>query len=373
MIYLHTGQPGAGKTLFTLWHVKKQAEQENRQVYYSGINDLQIPGWLPIEDEKKWYELPAGAIIIMDEAQRLFRPRGTGAAVPEYVARLETHRHSGHDLYIITQHPMLIEQNVRRLTGTHRHVVRTFGSKSATVHSWGEVRETCDKSRANSVRSTFLYPKEAFTWYKSAELHTHKARIPVRVFMLFILPLLIAVLGYSVYQWLAHSGENVAEQISGTQAPGVESTTAAPGRKGPMTKAEYLEANVPRLPGLAYTAPKYDKVTEPVTAPIPAACVVSMSKGCHCYSQQGTKLDVNRDLCVQIVERGYFIDWSTSPSDKRQPDATTNDAKRRTAARRDDAITVAGSPSSIKEQKEAAGTSESWGGIAATDTWGGVR
>lgn len=370
MIYLHTGQPGAGKTLFTLWHVKAEAERENRQVYYSGIAELQIPGWLPLEDEKKWYELPPGAIIIMDEAQRLFRPRGTGAAVPEYVAKLETHRHSGHDLYIITQHPMLIEQNVRRLTGTHRHIVRAFGSKAATVHTWGEVRENCDKSRSNSVRSSFLYPKEVFSWYKSAEVHTHKARIPWRVFALFVLPILIAALGYTVYQWLAHSGEKAAEQLTGVD-PAASAVGGGPnGRRGPMTVTEYLELQSPRVPGLAYTAPKYDRVTEPTTAPIPAACLASESRGCLCYSQQGTRLDVATELCASIVERGFFVDFDGSTRDGERQGATTNDAQRRTAARPVERTEPGQDYESQNPQGRQAG---SWGGIPASATWGGVR
>lgn len=369
MIYLHTGQPGAGKTLFTLWHVEAEAKNENRQVYYSGIADLQIRGWLPLEDEKKWFELPPGAIIVMDEAQRLFRPRGTGAAVPEYVAKLETHRHAGHDLYIITQHPMLIEQNVRRLTGTHRHIVRAFGSKSATVHTWGEVRESCDKSRTGSVRSTFLYPKEVFSWYKSAEVHTHKARIPWRVFALFFMPVLIVALGWVVYSWLTTSGDRVQDQIAGTGRVGGE--VGVTGRaRGPLTAAEYMEQHVPRVPGLAYTAARYDRVTEPDTAPVPAACVVSASRGCLCYSQQGTRLDVGRDLCVQIVERGFFVDFGTAAQDQRAG-GRTSDAQRRTGDR-SDPRTVQSAPE-LDRSAQTSTLAPRWGGIAASDTWGGVR
>jgi len=37
MIYLTTGGNGAGKTLFTLYDVRKQQLAENRPVYYCGF------------------------------------------------------------------------------------------------------------------------------------------------------------------------------------------------------------------------------------------------------------------------------------------------------------------------------------------------
>ena len=47
MITLITGQPGAGKTLFTLQFVRELAEKEKRTVHYSGIKDLRLP-WLEL-------------------------------------------------------------------------------------------------------------------------------------------------------------------------------------------------------------------------------------------------------------------------------------------------------------------------------------
>jgi KaiC/GvpD/RAD55 family RecA-like ATPase len=69
MIYIHTGQPGAGKTLFTLDTVRKRAKRENRPVFYHGI-ELQKPelfeGWQLLEDPKRWMDCPDGAIIVHD-------------------------------------------------------------------------------------------------------------------------------------------------------------------------------------------------------------------------------------------------------------------------------------------------------------------
>jgi len=81
MIEQITGLPGAGKTLITLARVKELAEKENRQVYYNGITDLKLP-WIELDKGEDWYKVPPGSIVVIDEAQRVFRPRGAGAQVP---------------------------------------------------------------------------------------------------------------------------------------------------------------------------------------------------------------------------------------------------------------------------------------------------
>ncbi len=93
-------------------------------------------------------ELPAGSIVLIDEVQRLMRPRIHGSKVPAFIAELETHRHRGIDLVLITQHPMLLDSNVRRLTGQHFHVIRKFGTQMANVYEWGQVKENADKNRS---------------------------------------------------------------------------------------------------------------------------------------------------------------------------------------------------------------------------------
>jgi hypothetical protein len=77
--------------------------------------------------------------------------------------------------------------------------------------------------------------------------------------------------------------------------------------------AEWLAQQQPRVHGLAYAAPLSpvgpvsDRVTKPVVAPHPAACVYSSTQ-CGCYSQQGTRLEVPADLCKSIVGGGLFDD-----------------------------------------------------------------
>lgn len=317
-ITLVTGLPGHGKTLYTLARWKAEAEKAGRPVFHNSIPGLSIPGWQTFE-VKDWASLPAGAIAVVDEAQFAFPVTGRGQT-PLWVQELATHRHKGIDLVVITQGPMLLDSFVRALVDRHFHVVRKFGTHFATVYEFvNGVKQDVAKSRRDGIRHEFRYPKEVFTWYKSAELHTVKSRIPARVYLLGILPALFFGLVYLGYQRM--KPEAAAEKL-GLQASPATAGQTAPGQVArgasvgyatreatKMTPAEYVAAYTPRIEGLAHTAPIFDGVTQPTQAPYPAACVAS-AKRCQCYSQQGTRLDMREALCRQIADGGFFIAWA---------------------------------------------------------------
>jgi len=321
VLTLITGVPGAGKTLWALNLVKRRAEAEGRTVYFNGVAELTLP-WQLLESGERWHlDVPKGSLILIDEAQRVFRPRGTGAAVPDFVAQLEVHRHSGLDIVLVTQHPMLIDANVRRLVGQHFHVVRRFGSHFSTVHEWPSCTEIQKGALDDSVRHEFRFPKESFGWYKSAEVHTHKVRIPAKFWFLVASPLVIAGLvwfGYRTVAGYMDGTKGVTATVDASSAPGQKADKGRRGSGGTMRglrtnsfaaapdAEEYVLAYAPRLKGLAYTAPVYDEVTKVTRAPVPAACARSGDR-CQCYSQDGTRLDVPKDLCAAIVRDGYFI------------------------------------------------------------------
>ncbi len=131
MINLVTGLPGSGKTLWTLTTVVDYVEKENkaliaqgkspRQVYYHGIPDLTLD-WIKMESPEDWINLPSHSIVVIDECQSTFRPRAASVKPPPFIAEFETHRHKGLDFFLLTQHPMLIDGNIRRLAGKHYHV-----------------------------------------------------------------------------------------------------------------------------------------------------------------------------------------------------------------------------------------------------------
>jgi zona occludens toxin len=332
-ITLITGLPGHGKTLYTLARFKGEAEKAGRTVFQcagqpdpskregekrsAGINGLKLP-W-PEIDPMRWWEAPPGSIVVIDEAQVVFPVRGRGEP-PEWIQRLSTHRHLGIDIVLITQGPMLLDSFVRQLVDRHFHVVRKFGTHFATVHEYANgCRDQVLKSRGtDSIRHEWRYPKEVFEWYTSAEVHTVKRRVPMKVWVLLAAPLLALALGYVALKRLSPDAQakRMAGPAGAASAPVVGS---APGVMGqPVTLEDYYRLHKPMVPDLPHTAPIYAEVTKPVHAPYPAACVQSGDR-CNCYTQQATKISVSKQFCAQVVENGYFVAWEDASMQKAQP------------------------------------------------------
>lgn len=313
MIELVTGLPGSGKTLSTIWRYKLISERENRPVYYHGIKDLALP-WIELQDPTKWMDVEPNAIVIIDECQRTFRPASPAQGVPPHVAALETHRHDGIDLVLLTQQPMLVHRNVRELVGHHLHVVRAFGMARSVIHEWDQCRDNPRTSRKDSRTTSFSYPKEAFTLYKSAEVHTHKRAIPLRVWIMLLSPFVAGALLWIGYQQMSKvtPGQHHAQPVQSQQAQTGQMQQGRP--VGSLTQAEYMESYRPRLSHMAHTASRYDAVTQPKIAPRPAACVQSQRSGCKCYTQQGTPYSVDDFICREIVAHGFFVDWEPEPA-----------------------------------------------------------
>lgn len=334
MITLITGLPGNGKTLFALWYIKQKAEKEKREVYYHNIKDLTLP-WEAFEVEK-WMDLPKGSIIVIDECQFVFSKKPNGSKLPEFYEQLATHRHRGFDIYLVTQHPSLIDNFVRQLVGQHYHAVRKFGFERSTIYEWSSVNPapTSSNSQKAAVPMKWAFPKEVYGYYKSAEVHTVKRSIPMKVVLgvLFIVAVLAG--GYWILDRFQHRGDKatVAGGAQATQpgAPGAGSP-AGPGdgkRKfepGSLEDAQYYIAmNQPRIAGLPQSAPKYDELTKPSRVPVPSACIQigSVRDGreirCKCYSQDGTPMNVEFNMCIKIAQEGVFLDFNPDPNKQSQ-------------------------------------------------------
>lgn len=331
MINLVTGLPGSGKTLWTLKTVVDYVEKENkalalqgkppRQVFYHGIPELTLTGWTLMDSPEDWITLPSHSIIVIDECQSTFRPRAASVKPPQYIADFETHRHKGLDFFLMTQHPMLIDGNIRRLAGKHYHVVRFYGFQKSTIHEFQQVRENCDKNLKNSISTHFVYPKEVFNWYKSADAHTMKKRIPMRLIMVIVLPILACVAGYFAFQSLYKIQTDPAKSMENLRNgnPNPDQATDKGGApKTPETKPQdraltYAELHTPEVADFPHTAPIYAEITKPTSAPFPSACIMSVKKGCTCYTQQGTKMQMEYLSCKYIVENGVYADWDINP------------------------------------------------------------
>lgn len=135
------------------------------------------------------YENHKGALLVIDECQRHFRPRPAGSAVPDFVAALEVHRHQGLDIWLVTQRPGLVDSNVRAICDKHIALRKTpFGRYK---YEWPEVGDIESKgSRDTAAKSRFSLPKHVFGLYKSAEVHnkTNHSLPMVAKVLIFVLP-----------------------------------------------------------------------------------------------------------------------------------------------------------------------------------------
>lgn len=323
MITLGTGLPGNGKTLFMLWYIKAKADRERREVFYHNVKNLdtsKVGAWMEF-DPKKWMDLPHGSIILIDECQEVFPKQPNGAKLPDYYEELAKHRHKGFDIFLITQHPTLIDNFVRRLVGQHFHSVRKFGLQRATIYEWSACSPSPEtpSSQKSAVALKWSYPKEVFTWYKSAEVHTVKRSIPMKLVLAVLFVIGVPVIGYyALDRFQARGKESATVPVASAPASGVVGSAAgidSARRFDPVEDArEYVAKNTPRYEGLPHTAPKYDPLTVPVRVPVPAACIqrgqaIRGDVSCKCYSQQGTAMAVEFNMCVEFARNGFFQDF----------------------------------------------------------------
>lgn len=194
MMTLITGTPGSGKTLYAVSRIIEEAAKG--RLIFSNIDGLSVPGVHPMPDDLDWRNTPDGSLVVYDEAQQheMFKNIGKGNSKEPIVSDMEVHRHTGHDLIFITQHPRLISSHIRSLIGEHINVHRPYGAPIASAYRWGVCEDNPNtKTAQNRAEASFKVPfkKEWFRFYKSATMHTHKFRIPENLRNMFIFLLLI--------------------------------------------------------------------------------------------------------------------------------------------------------------------------------------
>lgn len=316
MLTLVTGAPGTGKTAAVVDLITQLGKE--RALYVHGLDGLSLPHF-PLADPTQWMsEVPDGSIIIIDEVQSIWRPRGPGSKVPDHVAALETHRHRGLDFYLTTQGPNLVDANVRALIGRHIHL-REMGVLGRYWYEWPECADNCRTAwRGAPIKKRYRLPKRAFSLYKSASIHVK----PVRSFPVALAVAVLALVGTGWLAWSVFSRFQERMSPAAAAASGVPSfnpsgsvtpvATVTPGRV-PMSippALSRLASYQPREVGLPHTAPVYDALTAPTVAPYPAICATTASD-CRCYTEQGTRLHVPQDKCRTFATEGFWRDWGT--------------------------------------------------------------
>ena len=346
MLIIRTGKPGHGKTLNTIREVDQSAHAQGRVVYYHNINGLKPEqlkaSWFVFEDPEKWFELPADAIIVVDEAQGWFGSRDPRARPPEHITRFETMRHQGHEVHLVTQDPRYLDVHLRRLCNSHIHYWRVFKSsqllrfESEVVVEKVEVKSSFKDADKKSLR----LDKKYFGAYTSTNAKHHfQTKVPTK----FLLAAAVIIgAGFLVYRAYARYEQEktkpqAADQIGAPmesesmvdQAKSVVGSFINPiggqGAEQPQTLEQYLGSRVPRIQDVPGSAPIYDQLNTPQSFPKPV-CIATTDRdlisrnrrrmsigdtddgltGCRCNTQQGTLLDVSFEFCMTVVQNGYF-------------------------------------------------------------------
>ena len=299
-----------------------------------------------VEDWQSWAD--KGALIVIDEVQRIWRPRSSGAVVPAEISALETHRHKGVDFWIISQSSKLIDNNIRRLVNRHIHLVASW--KGRMQYEWPECKESVSGSKIDAVSRPYVLKKSVFSKYKSSSLHTTiEKRAPISVFVIFGAAAILIFFGYDIYK-----------RHSAPETLAVEQSAPVPTSLGGMAQAAIpvIQTSVkpgvfdfhPRTEGRAETAPAYDGILKVQSVPFPVQCLAwTTEKGefCKCLTDQGTPYNMPLNVC-QVYAKGGVYNPYALPADRK---ASANPAPDSQAAKPVQSVGSGSAPQAQKTTK----------------------
>jgi zona occludens toxin len=328
-----SGRIGNGKTLWVIEHVEKKRLDEHREVWYHGIPGLTLP-WkqLPLapsgysEKEVKekrmpamvpdWRAAPTGSIIVIDEAWEFFPKRSQGSKPPEYVEQLANVRRMGLDLFLITQDPMQqLDTFVRSFIVEHVFLERKFGMQYSMAYIWDHVHDqTARADLAVAQSSRWIFPKEFFGVYKSAEEHTVKAKLPWKKLATLVGALVVVVAGFS------YAFHRLRPEVKGTQAVDSSGRPAGVIVKD-LTGDFWVRDRRERVAGVPASAPVYDSLQKVRSQPRPEGCM-QMTIGrvlhCECTGPNHSVLEISTGQCIDFVKHGWFDETRVYADAKKQ-------------------------------------------------------
>lgn len=298
MITLITAVPGSGKTLYAV-SIIQGFLNEGRPVYHN-INGLQVDKFennhLLFDAPADWTETPDGSVVIYDECQQehLYPATGQrGQVTDNRLTSMETHRHTGHDLFFITQAPTFVHHHVRKLVGQHIHFYRGGGAKNVARYTWSH---TCDNpnDRQEQQRADFQifrFDSKLFDLYKSATVHTHKFRIPKKI--LFITLFIIALVAACLYFLSQGFIFNQIMDNTQNQPPVERLASTAVGIPSSSTPRAWLN-DVPEVRSIG-------------------GCI-SSDRSCQCYTKDLNPLDLDQAQCRALIRSPLPMSISTKES-----------------------------------------------------------
>lgn len=168
--------------------------------------------WRHFEDPTKWQELPNGSVIVIDECQDFFPPMSPTAKRPDYYTQFAKHRHKGVDVHLVTQNERFLDSMIRNLTHRHIHYFNKMGGKKVFRIEAPEAFDTKSKTDRNAQPfSVITRDKSFYGVYWSADIHTHKLRIP----KVFVVAGLVVVVCGSIAAFLGYRFLNSVNDNAG--------------------------------------------------------------------------------------------------------------------------------------------------------------
>lgn len=300
MLTVWTGLPGSGKTSGVIekvlmplaakdW-IEHAIDPEGNKVevkrkLFTNINGLLLEHEkIDADDLLRWHEwVKPGDLIVFDEVQKPWPLTGANKEQPKCITELETHRHYGIDMHLLTQHPMLINAAIVRLAGQHFHVRKLGNSRFATIYEWDGVSRTLLYKNSFS-KKPWRRSKDAEKVYRSSSLHTKQKRsVPTVIFGIVLAMGLMAFLGPTVYARLHERFNPKPVEVAKAETKGV----ASPGAQNP--------AGVPAAP---LTAPA--SAPGQPAAPVFAGCARIRDR-CQCFDDKGTPVEKERLFCDDMT------------------------------------------------------------------------
>lgn len=323
-VSLVTAIPGSYKSA-RMVQCMRDLIADGELVYGCNIEGLKLKGVIPWEDPTNWYDLPPGAILFVDEAQNYFRAR-RGGEPPKYITDMETIRHEGVRLVLVTQQPNYLDTHLRGLIGYHEHLIREKGKDKSFVfrtdHCMEQVRISIKKAKSLYDYEMWAPDKTIFGEYKSAQVHTVQYAMPSLVKKALVLAPIALALFVGTWFFIFR---DAAAQID--QGKGAEAKTAAlpPSQAGAVslfgntpgapqkvrTAGDYFNRFMPLVEGIAWTAPAW--VDQPVRSEPHVFCIEGGAgytdagykpAGVTCLTEQGTPVEMDPETARKIARHG---------------------------------------------------------------------
>ena len=350
---LISAPPRTGKSLYCMSLIDQLSRKHPNRRIYTNIIGMNYPGVLTINSTPEkpfdWRDLPDGSIVFFDEAHehpafsaqdllgtaRTDAEKKRKAEILDIGDSLTLHGHFGFDIYLITQNPKLLREQVRAACSVHYVMRRLWGLDVAMIYEFAEVQTyfaNATRKQALSVKR-FRYPKNLYKYYVSSNVHNIQKRVPLLYMSFFAIPVLIFAMGYSKasdtgFFGLFEKDKQAQQEKVPTDLPQAEIVSYTPEQQKEidtkraefmgLTYDQYMDLQNPQsqdAKNLAANQNSIDQIVNTYNAnnpfdysymqapPVTAYQVFSGCMNGVAYDTQGTILhDAPKDLCKRVMK-----------------------------------------------------------------------